>query len=265
MLPANRVRTAFEKRGVAYGTFIQNNSPENCEIAARSGLDFVIIDMEHGTFGIESAAVMIRAAEAAGAAPFVRIPESSRSTILKVLDAGAAGIIVPNVESAGQLREVVAATRYAPKGTRGACPCVRSTGHGIVDWDVAVEWAEKNVMVVALVETRAGIDNFREIVGVEGLHVVGVGQFDLSMSLGYEGDHKHPEVVRKQREMNALALEHGVDIMGAIFDTEPAAVRSSIDGWRTQGARFLALTGDRFALAATYRSLAASVGYAPNR
>lgn len=260
MQPQNQVLAAFEKRSVAYGTFVQNDSPENCEIAARSGLDFVIIDMEHGTFGIEGAANMIRAAENCGAAPFVRVPESSRSTILKVLDAGAAGIIVPNVESAQQLREVVAATRYAPRGTRGACPCVRSTGHGIVDWDVSVAWAEKNIMVVALVETKAGIENFEEIISVEGLNVVGVGQFDLSMSLGYEGDHHHPEVVRKQKEMNALALSRGVDVMGAIFDSDPKAVRASVDGWRTQGARFLALTGDRFVLAAAYRNVAAAVG-----
>jgi 4-hydroxy-2-oxoheptanedioate aldolase len=256
----NPVLTAFEKRNVAYGTFVQNNSPENCEIAARSGLDFVIIDMEHGTFGIESAAHMIRAAETCGTAPIVRIPESSRSTILKVLDAGAVGIIVPNVESAEQLREVVAATRYAPNGTRGACPCVRSTGHGVLEWDASVAWAEKNIMVIALVETKAGIENFEEIISVEGLNVVGIGQFDLSMSLGYEGDHHHPEVIRKQKEMNARALAKGVDVMGAIFDSDPKAVRASVDGWRTQGARFLALTGDRFVLAAAYRNVAAAVG-----
>jgi 4-hydroxy-2-oxoheptanedioate aldolase len=260
MLPQNPVLTAFEKRNVAYGTFIQNNSPENCELAAGAGLDFVIIDMEHGTFGIESAANMIRAAESCGTAPFVRVPEASRATVLKVLDAGAVGIIVPNVESAEQLREVVAATRYAPNGTRGACPCVRSTGHGIVDWATSTAWAEKNIMVAALVETKAGVDNFEEILGVEGLSVVGIGQFDLSMSLGYAGDHKHPEVVRKQAEMNQLALSRGVDVLGAIFDSEPTAVRASVDRWRSQGARFIALSGDRFVLADAYRGMASAVG-----
>jgi 4-hydroxy-2-oxoheptanedioate aldolase len=260
MLTQNQVLSAFEKRNVAFGTFVQNNSPENCEIAARSGLDFVVIDMEHGTFGIEAAANLIRAAENGGAAPFVRISEYTRSTVLKVLDAGAVGIIVPNVESSDQLKEVVAATRYAPNGTRGACPCVRSTGHGILDWDECATWAEKNIMVVALVETKAGIENFEEIIGVEGLNVVGVGQFDLSMSLGYEGDHHHPEVIRKQTELNSLALARGVDVMGAIFDSDPKAVLSSVDGWRAQGARFLALTGDRFVLAGAYRNLAGAVG-----
>jgi 4-hydroxy-2-oxoheptanedioate aldolase len=260
MLPPNKVLTAFKERDVAYGTFVQINSPENCEVAARSGLDFVIVDMEHGSFGIDSCVNLIRAVEVGGAAPFVRVPESSRTTVLKVLDAGAAGIIVPNVESAAQLREVIAATRYAPRGTRGACPCVRSTGHGILDWDAAVQWAEKNVMVIALVETKAGVDNFEEIVSVEGLSGVGVGQFDLSMSLGYAGQHKHPDVIRKQRELNQLALAKGVEVMGAIFDVDPQAVRASVDHWRTQGARFLALTGDRFVLADAYRSLATTVG-----
>jgi 4-hydroxy-2-oxoheptanedioate aldolase len=260
MLSPNRVLDAFEKRGVAFGTFVQNNSPENCEIAARSGLDFVIVDMEHGTFGIESAANMIRAVEGAGTAAIVRIPESSRATILKVLDAGAVGIIVPNVESAAQLRDVVAATRYAPNGTRGACPCVRSTAHGVYGWNEHKEWAEKNIMVIALVETRAGVENFEEIVKVEGLDVVGIGQFDLSMSLGYDGDHKHADVVRRQRELNAIALRNGVQVMGAIFDSEPSAVRSSVAQWREQGARFLALSGDRFILADSYRAMSAAAG-----
>lgn len=260
MLQPNRVLTAFEKKGMAIGTFIQNNSPENCEIAANAGLDFVIIDMEHGSFGIEAAANMIRAAEAAGAAPFIRIAEYSRSTVLKALDAGAVGILVPNASSAAHVQEVVAATQYAPLGTRGACPCVRSTAHGMREWNACTEWASANIMVVALIETKEGLENFAEIVQVKGLSAVGVGQFDLSMSMGLDGDHQHPDVVRKQNEMNALALANGVDVLGAIFDSEPAAVQASVARWRGHGARMLAISGDRFALASVYSGISKSLG-----
>ncbi len=252
----NQVLSALADGRTAFGTFIQLNSAETCEIAARSGLDFVIIDMEHGSFGIESAVNMIRAAESSGAAAFVRIAECSRSTVLKVLDAGAVGILVPNVESDEQLREVISATRYAPDGTRGSCPCVRSTDHGLREWSESTRWAAQNIMVIALVETRAGVDNFDAIIKVEGLSAVGVGQFDLSMSMGYEGQHDHPDVVAKQGELVSLARERGVDVLAVVFDSELEAITEGVARWKRLGARLVAVSGDRFALVSAFKSFA---------
>src|SRR5215218_2010932 len=123
----NKIRIALRDRSVAFGTWAQMNAPEFCEIAGRSGLDFVIVDMEHGAFGIDSAVNMIRAVEAGGAAPVIRVPDASRSGILKALEAGAVGLLVPNVDSKQMAEEIVAAARFAPRGTRGACPCTRAT------------------------------------------------------------------------------------------------------------------------------------------
>lgn len=259
MLLQNPVLTAYEKSGVAFGTFIQINSPENCEIAAKSGLDFTIIDMEHGTFGIDAAVNMIRAAEAGGAAPFVRIADYAPATILKVLDAGAVGIVVPGIETAQQLKDVIAATRYAPEGTRGACPCVRATGHGLFEWSECTRWASKNIMVVAIVETSAGIANFEELVRVEGLSGIAIGQFDLSQSMGYQGDHEHPEVLKKQAELAAVARQNGVDVMGVIFDADPVKVKKGVQRWTSLGARLISVSGDRFVLASAYNSFAAAL------
>jgi 4-hydroxy-2-oxoheptanedioate aldolase len=255
------VLTAFDANRLAMGTFIQMNSPEACEIAARSGLDFVIIDMEHGSFGIESALQMIRATQYGGAAAFVRLDAYSRSAVLKVLDAGAVGVVVPNVESAEQLAEIIAATRYAPKGTRGACPCVRASDHGLWNWADYTSWSEQNIMVVALVETRAGLENFESIIAVEGLSAVAIGQFDLSVSMGRAGQHDHPEVVSKQTELVGIARKRGVDVLGVVFETEPAAAKAGADRWRALGARMIVVSGDRFALVSAYQRLGAALGF----
>lgn len=247
---------------VAFGTFIQINSPETCEIAARSGLDFVIIDMEHGSFGIEATANLIRAAESSNATPVVRIDEFRRSTVLKVLDAGAVGVLVPNVESASELEEVVSATRYAPDGTRGACPCVRASDHGLVPWVEHTRWCEENILVMALVETAAGLANFEEIVAVPGLDVVAVGQFDLSVSMGYSGQHDHPDVLDRQATMIAQARAHGVAVLGVVFETDPSKAQQGVDRWKRLGAELIAVSGDRFALASAFSALSQTLGFA---
>ena len=257
----NKLAQVRAEGRVAFGTFIQLNSPETCEIAARSGLDFVIIDMEHGSFGIEATVNLIRAAESSHATPVVRIDEFRRSTVLKVLDAGAVGVLVPNVESASQLREVVSATRYAPDGLRGACPCVRASDHGLVPWAEHTRWCEENILVMALVETAHGLAKFDEIVSVPGLDVVAVGQFDLSVSMGYGGQHDHPDVLSRQAAMIAQARASGVAVLGVVFETDPVKAKQGVDRWKRLGAELIAVSGDRFALASAFSTLAQKLGF----
>ena len=257
----NKILQARSQRRLAFGTFIQLNSPETCEIAASSGMDFVIIDMEHGAFGIEAAVNLIRAAESGGATPVVRIDQYSRASVLKVLDAGAVGVIVPNVESAQQLQDVVSATRYAPAGTRGACPCVRVADHGLIDWAQHVRWCEQNVMVIALVETEQGVTNFEEIIGVEGLAAVAIGQFDLSVSMGLAGAHDHPDVLSKQADMLSHAKRRGVGVLGVVFETDPEQAEQGVNRWRQLGADMVAVSGDRFALTSAFGALKRQFGY----
>lgn len=263
MRDQQRVLKVLGDDQTAFGTFIQMNSPEACEIAARAGLDFLIIDMEHGSFGIESAVNMIRATQYAGAAPIVRLEAYSPSAVLKVLDAGAVGIIVPNVESAEQLSEVVAATRYAPSGTRGACPCVRASDHGIWAWSDYTAWSAQNIMVIALVETRAGVDHFAEILKVDGLSAVAIGQFDLSVSMGLAGQYDHPDVIKQQNSMVRQARQQGVEVLGVVFDTEPDLAKRNVERWQGLDARMIAVSGDRFALVSAYQQLGHRLGFTP--
>lgn len=259
MLPRNKILAALDARDIAIGTWAQMNSPEFCEVAARSGLDFVIVDMEHGSFGIEAAVNMIRAVEAGGAASVVRVPDATRTNILKVLDAGADVVLVPNVETRAMAESIVDAARYAPAGRRGACPCVRATAHGVEGWQQYLAWSEKNILVGILVETPEGIRNFEDIVSVPGLDIVGMGPFDLSQALGYGGDWKHPDVRRKQEEMIRIARSHNLEVMASTFDSNPDDLRRQVEGWRTHDVRMFAVSGDRFMLSSGYTSIVSSL------
>jgi len=255
MLQRNRIRSALDERGVAFGSWCQINSPEIAELTARSGIDFCIVDMEHGSFGIESAASMVRAVEAGGASSVVRVPDATRTNIFKVLDAGASGVMIPNVEDAQTVSAVVEAARFAPTGRRGACPCVRATAHGVDDWQDYVAWSADNVVVAILVETARGLENYDEIIAAPGLSMVAMGPFDLSMALGYNGNWKHPEVRRKQEEMVRKARARGLDVMASTFDSDPEDLSRQVESWKELGVRLFAVSGDRFMLSSGYKAI----------
>ena len=151
----NRIREALDRRNLAFGTWVQTRNPEACELAAAVGYDFVIIDMEHGSFGWDGAVDMVRAVEYGGATPVIRLPGHSVIDIKKALDAGALGIIIPQIGTPEQASQMAQAARYEPAGRRGACPVVRATSHGLLDWKPYSKWANENVMVWGLIETTS--------------------------------------------------------------------------------------------------------------
>ncbi|TDR93419.1 HpcH/HpaI aldolase family protein [Enterovirga rhinocerotis] len=255
MTSANRLRNALRSGASATGSWVQIGSPEICEIVARCGFDFVIIDMEHGSFGLDVAVNMIRAVEP-HATPILRVPDAGRTTILKVLDAGARGIIVPNVSSRAEAEAVVSASRFAPLGTRGACPATRATGHGLAEWSGFVAASNDEILVIALIETPEGVSRAAEIVTVPGLDAIGIGPFDLSQAMGYAGDWRHPAVQAKQAELIALAREAGREALTAAFDSDPAILSGRVAELNRLGSRLVAVSGDRFALTSTFRAIA---------
>jgi len=227
-------------------------SPEICELAAGAGFDFVIIDMEHGSFGLESAVDMIRAVELKGATPVVRLPDGSISGIKKVLDAGAVGVIVPGIRTGEEARQIAAAVRYEPKGTRGACPYVRATGHGLTDWKQYSDWSDRESMAWALIENADAVRNIEDIAaaGVDGLML---GPFDLSMSMGHQGDIEHPAVTDALNRVVQIASEKGLDFIVVLFGLELHEIKKSADAWRRRGCRIITTLCDRAYLADGYR------------
>ncbi|MFE2944565.1 HpcH/HpaI aldolase/citrate lyase family protein [Streptomyces sp. NPDC059255] len=168
------------------GSFVMSTDAAVTATIASAGYDFVVIDREHGPNDIQSTLGHIRAAEANRTIPIVRVLEHNASQIQASLDAGAHGIIVPKIGSAAEATAALNATRYQPGG-RGMCPAVEGAR-----WASGSTWtthrasSNENVILIPLIETKAGIDNLRDIVAVDGIDFVFFGLADLSQDLGID-------------------------------------------------------------------------------
>jgi len=206
-------------------TFITIPSPVVVELAALAGFDAVVLDTEHGPYGVESLPALLLAARAHGIAAIVRVRSHDPSLIGLALDAGADGVLVPHVSSASEAQAVVAAARFAPDGHRGANPFVAAAGYsGRSDWFTQ---ANRSVAVIGMVEGKEGLDAVNEILDVAGLDAVFVGPFDLSHALGLPGQVDHPAVTASLLRVAEEARMRG-RAMGAFAPTTEA-VRSLQD------------------------------------
>ena len=234
---------------VTLGTWRQIAAPELIDLIGLNGFDFTILDTQHGPFGVETAERLARAAEANGIACAIRLPTGDPVAIMKALDAGIRHVVIPNVESAEQAAAIVAATRFGPHGLRGACPCCRSGGHSVRDWRGYVADEEARVGAVALVETAAGAGAIEAIAAVPGLAALMVGPFDLSVSMGLEGDWRHPQVEAALARMVAAARANGLAVMMPVFAPRPEECRDLIERWRSEGVRCFVVGSDKILIA----------------
>lgn len=191
--PTLRDRLAGADRSLI-GMWACSGSPLVTEVAAGSGLDWLLIDMEHSANTLESVLVQLQVAAAYPITPVVRAPFNDVVAIKQVLDLGAQNLLVPMVSSAEEARAAVAATRYPPAGVRGVGSALaRSARWNRVD-DYLRDSAE-HVSLTVQIETTAGVDAAAEIAAVDGVDAVFVGPSDLSASMGLLGQQTHPDVV----------------------------------------------------------------------
>jgi 4-hydroxy-2-oxoheptanedioate aldolase len=231
--------------GPVLGTWAQLPHPECVEILGASGFDYAIVDLEHGHFGLERATELFRACDAAGLAPLVRV--ASIAGIPAVLDAGAVAVVVPGVADAAQAARAVAATRFAPEGTRGACPCIRAGGHHTRDWPGFAATTEAGC--IALVETMEGLAAIEAIAAVPGLTALMAGPFDLAVSMGFSGDWRRPEIEAALTRMLAAAEAAALPLIMPVFDPDIERGRAQVAAWQARGVRAFALGTDKILLA----------------
>ena len=180
------------------GSYVTFPSPEVVELFASAGMDYVIIDLQHASPDWQTLAHMIRAADALGVAPVVRVHDRVPSLILKVLELGAEGILLPGVTGADDIRAAVDAIYYPPVGRRGACGHTRVGGYNArrSDFPEHVRRQHETVCLWAVLEEPAAIATAGEIAAARpGADVIGVGRGDLSTALGLYGQVDHPDVV----------------------------------------------------------------------
>jgi 4-hydroxy-2-oxoheptanedioate aldolase len=196
-MPANRMKDKLAAGEPAFGLSVMIPSPQVVESAAGMGFDWVMIDCEHGTVGLESLELMIMAAEASGITPIVRPRTNSAADILQCMDRGALGVQVPHVNTAAQARAAVAAVKFHPAGERSLAVGTRSSRYGFSgSMGDFVRAANASTLVCVQIEDAGALPNLGEILRVEGIDVFFIGPSDLSQSMGHPGDPKAPPVAR---------------------------------------------------------------------
>lgn len=210
-----RIRDALDAGRVPYGVTVQLPSPEIVEIAGAVGLDWVWIDAEHGSLGLEDIRHLIRAADAVGVDTIVRVPDGTPSYIQRVLDLGARGILVPHLRTPQDAIDLVRAGRYGPTGERGACPFVRSTAHYSLDWTADADRANADVLLLGLIEDPEGVENVEAIAAVPGLDGLSFGPIDLAVTLGLGSDPLHPILLDMYARVHRACRDAGIYYLGS--------------------------------------------------
>lgn len=222
-------------QGCVIGPFMKTCDPAFVEAAGYGGMDFAILDMEHGPVSLESLQNNIRAAQIAGLLPVVRV--GSQEDIGRVLDIGAAGVQIPQVSTAREAEAAVGLAKFYPMGERGICRFVRAACYSALDRNVYFSRANQ-CLVIIQVEGMDGIRNLDEILEVPGIDIVFMGPYDLSQSLGVPGKIMHPLVIEQMRQIAKKAMGKGV-LVGTFTDS-----RESMRLWSGLGVRYLAYSVD---------------------
>jgi 2-keto-3-deoxy-L-rhamnonate aldolase RhmA len=194
---SNTMKAKLRAGEPALGLSIMIPSPQLVEMAAGLGFDWVLIDCEHGTIGLETVELMVMAAEASGVTPIVRPRSKDPQDILQVMDRGAAGLQVPHVTSAADARAAVEALKFHPLGRRSLAAGTRASGYGYRGAAGSfVEEANRESLVCVQIEDEEAVHNIDEILTVEHVDVFFIGPSDLSQSMGHPGNPKAEPVAR---------------------------------------------------------------------
>lgn len=224
----NKLKETLKNGNYALGGFLSIAASAIVEVVAIGGLDFVVIDTEHGDANFESVIHMNRAAMARGITTIVRITDYDQKLIGRYLDNGIDGIQAPMVETAEMAAKVVAACKYEPLGTRGS-----SSGRGSW-WGHVPNYratANDETITVCMCETKKGVDNIEEIVKVPHLDVVFIGLGDLSLSMGVAGKADAPEMAEAVKHVLHACQSAGV-IPGIVCSGSENAIRRIEQGFR---------------------------------
>lgn len=190
------------------GTFLNTGSAIAAEIAGRSGLDWCVVDFEHGMNDWGLILQQLMAIEGTGMAAFVRAPLIDAGIFKRALDFGAHGLMVPMVETAEDAAEAVSLMRYPPHGRRGVASNNRGAHYGAKMPDRLAR-AHTYTTFLAQIETARGLDNVEAIAAVDGVDVLFVGPTDLSVNLGCPGQMDHPDYLAAIGRIVAAARTHG--------------------------------------------------------
>ncbi len=228
------LKSRLLNRELTIGSWITIGNPIIAEIMAKSGYDWLTIDMEHSVITLERAQDLIRVIALCGVCPLVRVGENDPNLIKRVMDAGSHGIIVPMVNSAEDAERAVHSVRYPPVGFRGV-GLARAQEYG-QNFDGYKEWNQNESIVIVQVEHIQAVENLEAILKVDGVDGFIIGPYDLSASLGVPGEFDHPDFLKALKKVKQTAADAN-GLMGFhVIPPEPGPFCEKI----AEGYRFIA-------------------------
>lgn len=204
----NHARRRLEEGGLSLGIGLrQARTPDIAEIAHACGFDWLFVDLEHNAMGIDTASAICAAALATGVTPLVRVAAGEYSLATRLLDTGAMGVVFPHVDTAAQAIEVASACRFPPAGHRSVPGMLPQSRFRPVPLPQLIEAVNREVLIVAMLETPAAIENAAAIAAVPGIDVLLMGGNDLAAEMGIPGEFGHQRM--------AEAVQHVVGVCRA--------------------------------------------------
>lgn len=238
MLKRNSLKQKLLNRKIVIGTFLEIPDPAHAEIAGLAGMDFVVIDWEHGAFSREVAVHTVRAAGSTGISPVVRVGENSPLAIQEALDIGAVAVQIPQVSEKEAAFRACQAARFYPRGMRGLNPYVRAASYSAQPAVAYLKDSNDDVLVICQIEGVDGVRNLEDILTVQGLDVVFLGPYDLSQSLGIPGELDHPRLFEAMKQVVEVASRTEI-VVGTFADSPERALT-----WIKLGVRYVAVSTD---------------------
>ena len=220
------------------GTWITLAHPAIAEIFSNAGFDWLTIDMEHSVIDLFDAENLIRTANLSGSIPLVRLPSNDEVTIKRILDAGSAGIIIPQINSEDELVRAIKATKYAPDGIRGA-GLARAQSYG-EDFDGYKSIVDNDMLIIAQIEDKKALKNLDSILSVPQLDAIIIGPYDLSASMGKAGQLDDKEVTEAIDKIVQKSIDQGVSCGIHIIEPNTDELNSRIK----EGFNFIAYSLD---------------------
>ena len=245
LAPGRALRARFLAGEATIGTFIGLGSVAAAEVCAAAGLDWVLVDLEHGGGSEAQLGAIVAAAGAYGTATLVRVEQPERIRIGRALDAGAAGLMFPRISSAAEAAEARRHQLYPPAGDRGVASYNRAAR-----WTLdtgALDRANEQSVGIVQIETREAVDDVTAIAATPGVDVLFVGPQDLSYALGVPRQFDHPRFEAALDAVLAACRDAG-KVAGILAND-----RAGVERYRERGFGFLAVGSDATLLAATVR------------
>jgi 4-hydroxy-2-oxoheptanedioate aldolase len=204
----NLLKEMLEQNKKTVGTFFSMGSSVAVEALGIAGMDYVILDKEHGPYGVETVQEYITSAERRNITPLVRVKDFSRPSILKVLDVGARGIIIPMIKTREEVEKVIEYAKFFPVGRRGVALTRASSFGNVGSLEEYFEEANEKTLVLPQCETRECVENIDGILSVEGVDGVFIGPYDLSQSFGKPGQISDAKIQDKINKVLSACKKH---------------------------------------------------------